>query len=250
MVHLNDGTRAAAGIISTHAALSSAPTTPAPTTSPAPNPLPTPPPTDRQALEALYEDTGGASAWIDKSGWMSGDPCDGWSGIECDQEGAAVVTLVVDENVQGSLPSELGLLGGLQALSVVDSPSLAGSIPSQLGALSSLKLAQFLGVPLLSGPIPSQVGLLQSRKCLLGTMPEPFHEVSSLSFTPTCAPVSLILPLVEHMYFADTKLTGSIPSDIGSMSSRAWTEYALIKPASTSLSLCASLCLPCRAWTL
>lgn len=100
------------------------------------------------ALESLYNATAGAQ-WRFNRNWMHGDPClDSWLGVRCAvTQGSRVVlgveSLALDAaRLSGTLPSALGLLTGLTALSIALNPALRGSLPSELGRCSLLRTAK------------------------------------------------------------------------------------------------------------
>ena len=106
--------------------------------------------TDRDALEALYDATGG-SAWTDNTNWKTDAPLDQWYGVET--HGLRVSTLRLggyDETVRrhvgnglaGSLPAELGTLADLRRLQIVGNSSLTGPIPAELGSLTNLTVSE------------------------------------------------------------------------------------------------------------
>ena len=110
------------------------------------------------ALRALYEAAGGAT-WA-KNNWLIGDPCGaapyycgegcgGWQGVLCWGPGGHVRKLELPNKLlQGTLPTELGLLTGLAALDLTlkaaarshaavgsGGVGLSGTLPSELGKL-------------------------------------------------------------------------------------------------------------------
>ena len=97
------------------------------------------------ALSALYQSTNGAN-WNDKTNWMNGDPCTnqwkfgkGWteSPFTSDCQGLTHFVLHAN-NLQGTLPTELGLLGPYMVMTSGHGVQfhlnqLSGTIPSELG---------------------------------------------------------------------------------------------------------------------
>ena len=63
------------------------------------------------ALSAIYDATGGGSAWTNATHWMSADRCTHhWHAVKCSESGN-VTTLDLSANgLTGSIPSEIGLL--------------------------------------------------------------------------------------------------------------------------------------------
>jgi Leucine-rich repeat (LRR) protein len=91
---------------------------------------------DRQALEDLYEATGGDS-WDNNSGWLSGEPSDSWHGVEVDAEGRVVELDLSGNNLSGELPETIGNLTRVRYFNVKQN-ELVGEIPSSIGNMVSL----------------------------------------------------------------------------------------------------------------
>jgi hypothetical protein len=137
---------------------------------------------DYDFLIALYISTNGA-AWLDKSGWGSGDACQ-WHGIYCYQDSnpgdntsrVGQISLA-GNNLTGPLPSWSSLTEVI-ALNLAQN-KLTGSIPS-LGSLTKLAYLALDGNQL-TGPVPSLAGLTN----------------------------------LQDVYFNNNRLTGSVPSLTG-----------------------------------
>ena len=89
------------------------------------------------ALTALYTSTNGPN-WNDNLNWYNGgDPCDatnGWYGVSCDAAKSNVIHLELENNnLEGTLPTEIGLLTGIKTGLKLFSNKLHGPIPSELG---------------------------------------------------------------------------------------------------------------------
>ena len=86
---------------------------------------------DYTALSALYSVAGGA-LWDAKLDWMVGaDPCSPsvWEGATC--IGGTITRLELsNNNLAGSLPTELGLLTGLTKFFDLSSNALTSTVPS------------------------------------------------------------------------------------------------------------------------
>ena len=107
-------------------------------------------------LGTIFEATGGAN-WKNKNNWMTGDPCqwpkrkDGWNGVICegsfdgapceetsDKCNISPVRLALsDNNLMGSLPTDLGLLASLTHLDISQN-KLSGTLPTSLRNLANL----------------------------------------------------------------------------------------------------------------
>jgi hypothetical protein len=120
------------------------------------------------ALSAIYESTKG-SGWTTKTNWQSSDvsACD-WHGITCDDAHSTVTHLELeDNNLSGTLPTEIGLLTGINSEFKLHTNSLRGSLPSEIGLLTAMTTALYLHrnsftVPELSHPLV----LFNQSKCL------------------------------------------------------------------------------------
>lgn len=131
-------------------------------------PSPTTSVTDREALVALYNATGGAN-WRDSANWLSDAPLDDWYGVKTDSDGRVVEISLWANNLRGQIPSDLGNLARLERLNLFMN-RLNGEIPSELGMLSNLEELILMGNQL-TGQIPSELGgLLNMRKLLLSAV--------------------------------------------------------------------------------
>ena len=112
---------------------------PTPTAIPQPTPRASDVNTDRAALAALYNTTNGSS-WRDDTNWVSSRPLGEWYGVSTDADGRVTELDLRDNQLSGSIPSELGNLANLERLGL-DGNQLSGSIPSELGNLDNLASA-------------------------------------------------------------------------------------------------------------
>ena len=108
--------------------------------------------TDKDALIALYNSTGGAD-WT--TTWDLSTPMDDWYGVTL-TDGRVTELDLGNNGLTGSIPSELGSLSNLTDLLLYDN-SLTGSIPPELGNLSNLRSLE-LAVNSLTGRIPPRAG--------------------------------------------------------------------------------------------
>ena len=120
---------------------SSGQTPPEPTTESAePSPTPkatavpplaqTSPETDREALIALYNATGGPN-WSGNYNWLSDVPISEWEGVTTDGNGRVIGLALLGNQLSGELPLELGNLANLTRL-YLDGNQLSGCVPSSL----------------------------------------------------------------------------------------------------------------------
>ena len=137
-----------------------------------------------EALAALYAATNGPE-WTNKLNWLTGDPCPSgaWFGITC-TNGLVTQLNLGENNLGGSLPTEIGLLTNLGAQFNIRFNAVAGAIPSEVGDLQALTGNIYFTSNQLSKPLPSELGRLTSLSAL---------------------------------YATSNRLTGEIPSEIGEL---------------------------------
>ena len=102
------------------------------------------PSTDRQALEALYDATGGPR-WRRSTNWKTAAPLDQWYGVKTDT-GGQVIELNLDQNrLRGTIPVDLGILGNLTNLESlnISRNELTGTLPLSLTNLQRLGTFRF-----------------------------------------------------------------------------------------------------------
>ena len=100
-----------------------------------PTPVPTPPPaytadTDREALIAFYNATGGAN-WQKNEWWLGVLPMDEWQGVATNKEGRVISLSLSRNQLSGEIPPELGRLSWLKGLGLWGN-QLSGAIPPGL----------------------------------------------------------------------------------------------------------------------
>ena len=161
---------------------------------------------DRDALMALYNATGGAN-WTNNANWGTNAPLNNWYGVGADAAGRVVRLDLYSNNLSGVIPPAIGSLASLEGLDVFNN-SLAGNIPPQLGNLASLR-DLYLGDNNLTGPIPPQLGTIAGLRNLYlggnnlsGTVPPQLGSLASL----------VTLTLYEN------NLSGAIPPEFGQLS--------------------------------
>ena len=161
--------------------------------------------TDRIALVALYNTTNGAN-WRNNSGWLTDAPIGTWYGVTANGSGRVVELSLLDNQLSGQLPAELGNLTSLEYLRLY-SNQLSGELPVELGNLISLRAMQ-LANNRLNGGLPAEWGNLTSlellslhRNHLSGEIPAALGNLTSLK--------ELDLP--------DNRFSGEIPAELGNL---------------------------------
>ena len=170
----------------------------------------TPPETDREALVALYNATGGPY-WDRNDNWLSDVPISEWEGVTTDDNGRVIklyLDLYLDENqLSGEIPPELGNLSNLTWL-VLANNQLSGEIPPELGNLTNLTWLELTSNQL-SGEIPPELGNLSNlqqlslwNNQLSGEIPPELGNLSNLGV----------------LFLGQNQLSGEIPSELGNLS--------------------------------
>ena len=91
---------------------------------------------DRAALVALYNATGGAN-WGNNGNWLSNAPMGEWHRVTTDSDGRVTDLSLTSNQLTGAIPVELGDLTSLKRLSLSFN-QLTGEIPAELGDLTNL----------------------------------------------------------------------------------------------------------------
>jgi len=200
---------------------------------------------DWQALQALYISTNGAY-WTTNTDWDQVDPvlnptgppagCDleTMHGVNLDATGRVASVFLVNNNLVGSIPVEIGNLTNLTALSF-SSNQVSGPIPSQIGNLTMLTQL-ILDFNQISGTIPPDLWTLTSLSSLsmrdnmlTGSIPSDIGNLINLNaLTLASNQLSGDLPAelwtlvnIGGLNLSDNMFTGSISADIGN-----WTNLA------------------------
>lgn len=170
--------------------------------------------TERDALVALYESTGGTN-WIRQDGWLSEAELGDWYGIGTDDQGSVTRIVLNGNNLVGSLPSKLGVLTHLSRLSLQHN-GLVGDIPAELGQLASIDTLD-LYVNGLSGEIPQELlGLEEVSMLLLG-----FNQLSG-----PIPPGLGSMPYLERLWLNHNNFSGDVPPELGDLGARLqWLDF-------------------------
>ena len=204
---------------------------------------------DREALVALYEETGGDFWWTIDTNWLSDRPLGTWYGVEAN-DSLRVVELVLSDNVlwgpiprdivylqklerldlsenrvDGALPASLGDLRNLVELNLSENTFLGSrtSIPAALSKLRKLELLNLSGTAF-NEEIPYELSRLESltrlelaeTPWLDGSIPPEFSELSNL----------------KHLDVSRSGLDGALPQALVKLSLSVfyWNGTSLCSP--------------------
>mmetsp|Transcript_22242 Transcript_22242/g.33624 ORF Transcript_22242/g.33624 Transcript_22242/m.33624 type:complete len:833 (-) Transcript_22242:391-2889(-) len=176
----------------------------------------------RYSLNSIYYSTSGPSMWFSRENWLSVEsPC-GWFGVTCDSNGFVVEFSLRENDLFGTLPSEIRGLSALRVLDLGDNFSIYGRIPQSIGQLTKLRSiildANSLGaeldnsgtpVSLVSNAVPEEIMNLEN---LVTLNLETNFFGGQLAF-------NLISPLtnLESLNLRLNYFTGAIPSNVGEL---------------------------------
>ena len=166
--------------------------------------------TDREALEALYQVTGGPD-WSDRTNWLSASPLGEWFGVDTDSNGRVTSLALPGNGLSGEIPPELGDLTNLQELDL-RSNELSGVIPLELAVLSNLRKLD-LGFNELSGEIPPELAYLSNLEWLF---------LTSNKLSGTIPPELAALTNLRELYLGFNKLSGTIPPELSTLTNLRW----------------------------
>lgn len=169
----------------------------------------------RYALAAFYFSTVGDD-WTTNGGWLTDpDEC-AWTGVECSADGGGregpaffgVVTdvVLVKNNLQGELPSEIGALSSLETLDVFDN-AIGGTVPAAVGSLPAFRLLD-VEQNALTGP--AFVDL--SGAAAIESYRVSFNDLTGMIPSDIGARTTL-----KELWAAGNSLTGTIPTSLGSL---------------------------------
>ena len=170
---------------------------------------------DRAALEALYDATGGAG-WTDSTNWKTAAPPGEWHGVTTDADGRVTGVDLTDNALAGWLPPALGHLAHLVSLRLGGN-ELTGPIPVALGSLVNLEWLSLSGTEL-TGPIPGALGrLVNLRRLELNSKPFGSNHLSG-----PIPPALGNLVNLEGLFLQWNDLTGPVPASLGNLAQLRW----------------------------
>ena len=161
---------------------------------------------DSLALVAIYNSTNG-DEWTDNTNWLSDSSVSTWNGISVSIADDRVTQIkLIDNNVTGTLPPEIGDLTAMSLLNLSNNP-LTGPIPSEIGSCTSLYALQIFNTGL-NGNLPVEIGSLDNLNTiqlynneLEGSIPTEIGDLDNIVWI--------------ELY--NNNLTGSIPAEIGNL---------------------------------
>lgn len=190
------------------------------------------PSSERSALAALYNATGGAR-WKSRTGWLgsAGTECS-WFGVVCNEARTAVQEIYLNDNgLAGTLPAALGNLPSLRVLEL-EGNALSGALPKDLGRLGNLRSLR-LGLNQLSGALPKELGSLSRLETLAlpfnrlsGVVPSELGGLTALRVLDLSGnDLSGSVPVrtgqlrsLQYLDLSGNRLTGGIPAELGNLS--------------------------------
>ena len=117
------------------------------------------PESERKVLVTFYETTDGEN-WDQNTNWQSEHPLHEWYGVRTDEKGAVTELRLMDNDLAGPIPPELGGLSALVRLELSGN-QLSGSIPAALGTPEDLEVLNLSGNDL-TGELPERIGDLSN----------------------------------------------------------------------------------------
>ena len=161
------------------------------------------PASDRAALVALYNATGGPN-WRDNTNWLSDEPLEKWHGVTVDSDGRVASLDLSKSGLNGSIPNQLGNLTNLNWLDL-NQNQLIGAIPDALPNIPNLQSLN-LSWNALNGTIPGELGNLSNLQDL---------NLSANQFTGEIPGELGKLANLKSLSLSSNQLTGEIPSELG-----------------------------------
>ena len=160
---------------------------------------------DRAALEALYDATGGPG-WTDRTNWNTSAPPGEWFGVTTDAAGRVTRLELPGNGLTGPVPSSLGSLTRLRSLRL-NLNDLTGPVPAELGNLANFEWLD-LSANALTGPVPAWLGNLTGLRALFlweneltGPVPAELGNLANL----------------ESLNLGSNELTGPVPAWLGNL---------------------------------
>ena len=160
---------------------------------------------DRGVLIDFFNSTNGQN-WYNSTNWLSEKSLGEWHGVSVDHEEHVTELRLIDNNLTGSIPSDLSKLTQLQTL-VLFGSEITGSIPPEIALLRHLKILN-LSLNQLTGSIPSELGKLKNLEKMM---------LPSNNLTGVIPPELGELENLTRLQLTDNRLTGGIPAELGQL---------------------------------
>ena len=186
---------------------------------------------DRRALEAVYDATGGPH-WSNRRNWQTDAPLNDWHGVTTNADGRVVELYLAENGLTGLIPPALGNLTALRVL-YLGGNDLAGPIPPELARLENL-VGMGISRNQLEGSIPAELGRLRNldwvslwENDLTGPIPRELGNLSKLELLdlgrneltgPIPAELGNLARL-DTLLLSNNDLTGPIPAELGNLTS-------------------------------
>ena len=185
---------------------------------------------DRAALEALYDATGG-EGWTNRTNWKTAAAPGDWHGVTTDADGRVTGLELQRNGLVGSIPPALASLSRLESLDLGRN-ALRGPIPGALGSLVNLELL-ILSRNDFTGPVPAALGGLVNLELislgsntLTGPIPDALGSLAKLKelylydndFAGPVPPWLANLTALETLVLAWNPLTGILPQPLTRLS--------------------------------
>ena len=160
---------------------------------------------DRVALEALYDATGG-EGWTNRTNWKTAAALGDWHGVTTGADGRVTGLNLHRNGLAGPLPSALGALTRLESLDLGRN-GLSGPIPAALGSLVDLELL-ILSRNDFTGPVPPALGGLVDLEIV---------SLGSNALTGSIPDALAGMAKVKELFLYDNHLTGPVPAWVGDL---------------------------------
>jgi hypothetical protein len=170
--------------------------------------------TQRFSLAVFYESTDGAN-WAVNDGWLTSISVCDWFEVECLPDNATVYQIdMFDNNLSGSLPSELGAISSMGSFNVFKN-QLTGTIPDLFSSWPNLVLFDVENNTLTGDPL-----VWLDKPALEGDYLLPELRFFRTSFNPDLvgtltANVMTQLSGVEQLWLASCSYSGPLPNELG-----------------------------------
>ncbi len=185
----------------------------------------------RDALIAFYNATGGDN-WTDNTNWCSEEPLSEWYGVTTDSEFDWKVTMLElqNNNLVGTIPSEIGDLTELTWLSIGSESGMTGEIPAEIGKLKHLATF-YIRYTSIGGAIPAEIGECRSLEWVnfymnkFTSIPDEIGNIDDLininlaynEFSGELPTAFSRIRGIYTLYLNDNNFSGAIPEEFGNM---------------------------------